>query len=255
MLGRGRHSYLHMLVAFPLAVALLSAPALGDFRLPGATGWAVWEAEEAEHVGAWEISAPGARGARYVQPDTTHGEAAVLFPFEVKEAATLRVRPVWWPIGEQKLARRFPYPLARKPGPDAVDFVGNKVFCMAPEAGNVVIVDAATEKVVRSVQVCGYLTDLVADREAEKVYVADALGDQVVVDAARSGIVARFPVRGSPWSLALGEGALYVACRDGKQVAALDTETGEVKAEVEFEAAASGNDSRGGESRPAQGSP
>jgi YVTN family beta-propeller protein len=238
MLGRGRHSYPHILVAFLLAAGVLCAPALGDFELPGAAGRAVWEAEEAEQVDAWEISAPGAKGARYVQPSTTHGEATLLFPFEAEGATTLRVRPVWWRNGEQKLARRFPYPLARKPGPDVVDFVGGKVFCTAPEAGNVLIVGAAEEKVVGSVAVGGYLTDLVADREAGKVYVADALGDRVVViNAERPSVVGGFSVSGSPWALALDGGTLYVACRDGKRVVALSAASGEVKGEAHFEAA------------------
>ena len=69
--------------------------------------------------------------------------------------------------------------------------VGTTVFCTAPAAGWVVIVDGESESVVGFVEVGGYLTDLVADEETGSVYVADGLGDRVVVIDAGTHAVKR----------------------------------------------------------------
>ena len=225
----GRLSVLIAVGVVALA-ALVLADASPCFELPRGGAEAVWEAEQAAGRGDWEASPPGAGGEQYLQPAFQEGEHALLFPFEAARETVLRVRPVWWRTGEEKPARRFPYPLARLPGPDAVDSVGTMVFCTAPAAGRVVAVDAVSESVVGFIDIGGYLTDLVADPGAGRIYVADALGDRiVVVDAKTWQILAEFAAQGGPWSLALDRGTLYVACREGKRVLALDPATGEVQ--------------------------
>ncbi|MGD0112585.1 MAG: YncE family protein [Armatimonadota bacterium] len=157
----------------------------------------------------------------------------LLFPFEAAATTTIRVRPVWWPTGEQKLAKRFPYPLERQPGPAALDSVGTTVFATAPAAGRVIAIDAVSERPLGAIDVGGYLADLVADRDQGRVYVADALGDRVVtIDANTRVVLGAINVPGTPWSLALNEGVLYVACRDSKRLWGFDTGTGKTLCEI-----------------------
>jgi len=217
-----------------LAVGLAGAAA--SFPMPGANGWTVWQAEQAEREGGWQISEPTGAGARYVQPSAAGG--ALVFPFESDRPAMLRVRPVWWPTGEQKMARRFPYPLVRQPGPDAVDYVGTTVFATAPAAGRVIAIDAVTEKVLGVIEVGGYLSDLVADRERGRVYVADALGDRLVaIQASSRTVLGEFPVSGSPWALALHGEVGYVALRDSRRLVGYDLDSARVVAQFDLPSA------------------
>jgi YVTN family beta-propeller protein len=207
--------------------------------MPKAAGWTIWPAERADREGAWEVGGPNGAGERYLQPAaSTVGNpaaagAALIFPFETDRPATLRVRPVWWPTGEQKLAKRFPYPLVRQPGPDALDYVGATLFASAPAAGRVIAIDAATEKPIGAIEVGGYVADIVADRENGRVYIADALGDRVVaIDANARTVLGAMNVPGTPWSLALHGGVLYVACRDGRRLVGFDTTDGKTVCDV-----------------------
>ena len=230
-----RHRRLQPTVVCRLAIAFalsaLVAPACWSFPAPDTTGWTVWQAEEARQTGPWQLGEPAGNGAHYLSPSQAGDTLA--FPFTTEGPASLRVRPVWWRSGDQRLAHRFPYPLVRQPGPDAVDFVGTTVFATAPGAGRVIIVDALTEKLTGCVEVGGYLSDLVADREKGRVYVVDALGDRgVAIDAASMSVLASVDVPGEPWALALSGDRLFVACRHGKRLAVFSTDTGKQLAEI-----------------------
>jgi YVTN family beta-propeller protein len=215
-----------------LLLALTVAAAAEPLVLPGPTGWQVWRADQAQAHGAWQAGVPDADGSRYLQPDES-GDAWLDFSFATEEPLTLQVRPEWWRTGEQKLARRFPYPLARQFGPTALAAVGAEVFALAPAAGRVVVIDAATEKPVAAIDVGGYLTDLVADPDQGRIYLADAQGSRLVaIDCASRRLLGTLDVAGRPWALALLDGKLYVACRDGKRVVAFDTTSGDQTGEA-----------------------
>ena len=238
------HRLLITAVALAALVSLAAASAFAaSFPLPKASEWTVWQAETADRAGAWEVGGPNGAGERYMQPaagpagEPAPVRAALAFQFETDRPTTLRVRPVWWPTGEQKLAKRFPYPLVRQPGPEALDYVGTTVFATAPAAGRVIALDAASERVLGAIDIGGYLSDIVADRGKGRVYVADALGDRVVViDAERRAAVGVMSVPGAPWSLALHKDVLYVACRDSKRLIAYDIEQGKAVREVDLPA-------------------
>ena len=218
------------------SLGLYGLAAAATFPMPKASGWAVWQAQQADREGAWEIGGPSGAGESYLQP--AGDDASLLFPFESDRPATLRIRPMWWRNGEQKLSQRFPYPLVRQPGPDVVDYVGTTVFATAPAAGRVIAIDATTEKTLGFIEVGGYLTDLVADRDLGRIYVADALGDRVVgIDARSRRMLGTVSVPGGPWALALDKGRLFVACREAKKLLAFDTTTGDALKEVSLPAA------------------
>jgi hypothetical protein len=218
-------------LAIAFALAVLVAPTCWSFPAPDTTGWTVWQAEEARQTGSWQLGEPSGDGAQYVSP--SQAGDTLTFTFTTDGPVSLRVRPVWWRSGDQRLAHRFPYPLVRQPGPDAVDFVGTTVFATAPAAGRVISVDALSEKVTGCVEVGGYLSDLVADRARGRVYVADALGDRVVaVDAVRPVVLWSLSVPGEPWALAISGDRLFVACRHGKRLAVFSTDTGKQLAEI-----------------------
>ncbi|HIE53033.1 MAG TPA: hypothetical protein EYP85_14880 [Armatimonadetes bacterium] len=201
-----------------------------SFSVPPAGGKAVWEAEEAQREGQWEeVRHPWASGGVYLKPRGTGGDVVLEFPFHTDRFTTLRVWPVWWRHGERKSARRFPYPLPAEPGPDVVDWCGNLVFFTAPATGKVGVLDAATETLRGAIDLGGYLTDLVADRAAGKIYVANAPSNCIaVLDAKRQVVLTTIPVPPEPWSLALRGGNLYVACRRAKSVAVVNTGTNQV---------------------------
>jgi hypothetical protein len=218
-------------VAIAFALSVLVAPTCWSFPAPDTTGWTVWQAEEAGQTGSWQLGEPSGDGAQYLSP--SQAGDTLTFSFTTDAPMSLRVRPVWWRSGDQRLAHRFPYPLVRQPGPDAVDFVGATVFATAPAAGRVITAEALTEKVTGYVEVGGYLSDLVADRAKGRVYVADALGDRVVaLDAARMSVLGSVDVPGGPWALALNGDRLFVACREGKRLAVFSTDTGQQLADI-----------------------
>ncbi len=164
--------------------------------------------------------------------------APLEFTFHLDQAAAVQLRPVWWRTGERKPSRRFPYPLDRLPGPDAVARCGQLIVFTAPTAGRVGFVDAGTGAVAGYAEIGGYLADLVADKAGGTAYVADAAGSRVVVlDGPTRRAVVSIPTPAQPWSLALGAGKLYVACRGGKCVAIIDTRTRSVVGTVSLSAA------------------
>jgi YVTN family beta-propeller protein len=226
---------LRLIAPVLLLVALAAAAAAEPLALPGPTGWQVWRADQAQPHGSWQAGVPDADGSRYLQPSGS-GEAWLDFAFTAEESVTLQVRPEWWRTGEQKLARRFPYPLARQFGPTALAAVGAEVFALAPAAGRVVVIDAVTEKPVAAIDVGGYLTDLVADPDQGRIYLADPQGSRLVaIDCASRRLLGTLDVAGRPWALALLDGKLYVAFREGKRVVAFDTTSGDAVGEAKFD--------------------
>jgi len=145
------------------------------------------------------------------------------FPFECDRATNLRVWPVWWRHGERKSAKRFPCPLPEQAGPDVIGSFEDRVFFTAPATGRVVVFDPASERVVDVIELGGYLADLIVEKNLEKVFVADALNNQVIALDPRhpqEGIQRVRVPRGS-WSIALSRGQLYVACRGAKALAVI----------------------------------
>lgn len=195
--------------------------ALAAFQVPIGEEWATWEAEAAARYGPWrEISDPTASSGKYVEGSGDN--ARLEFTFRTDAPTNLALKPLWWRTGERKAARRFPYPLDALPGPDVVVACEGKVFFTAPAAGRVGFVDG--QGTLRGyLQVGGYLTDMVADEATGRLYVADALGNRVVViDARRREATASVKTPLEPWSLALGSGRLLVACRAGRCLCVLD---------------------------------
>lgn len=202
-------------------------PAQEGFGLPEAGQVATWEAEQARPRGAWQMVAwARAGGGAYVRPTPGEPLGTVAFVFEANRPVNVQVWPVFGPHSDRRPARRFPYPLERRPGPDALDWWAagptRLLFFTAPETGRVSAVDERTERLLRSARLGGYLADLLVDRGANRLYVADAVGDRVVVlNPADLSLIREVRVPGAPWSLALHQGTLYVGCLKGQQVVAL----------------------------------
>lgn len=220
------------------------------FAVPDGGEVAVWEAEAARGEG-WEVVRhEWASAGAFVEPIADHPRPVLEFRFTVDRPTTIKVFPLWWRHGEQKTATRFPAPLpyfriqqilemaypapngtTRLPfpiparfGPDALDGDGERLFFTAPETGRVGVVDLTTERLVRVVEVGGYPTDLVFDRAHRLVYVADGMGNRVVVlDAQKYTPVREVSVPAMPCSLALEGEHLAVACLRAKRVVVLRT--------------------------------
>ncbi|HID07762.1 MAG TPA: hypothetical protein EYP10_11525, partial [Armatimonadetes bacterium] len=196
------------------------------FSIPRADKVAVWEAERARQRGKWELRRHKlASGGFYVRPIELSSDTMLEFPFKVREPISIMVYPLWWRHGERLPARRFPYPLERKPGPDAIaTWRKNLLFFTAPANGRIGVFDITAKRVIKAVDIGGYITDLVVDGEFDKVYIADAIGNRVVVlDPRHLRVSNEIKVPACPWSLALSDGILYVACRDGRAVVAIDS--------------------------------
>ena len=212
------------------------ASAAPPVQVPTDGHWTTLEAEAATPSGPWHALADAsASGGKYME--LADGTGTLQFTFDLPHATTIMLKPVWWRDGDRKSARRFPYPLERLPGPDAVAASGNTVMFTAPAARRVGFMDAGSEATVGSLAVGGYFADCVADTAAGRFYVADALGDCiVVVDAATRTAVTSIATPKQPWSLTLANGKLYVACRAGKCVCVVDLAQGKVASTVALDA-------------------
>lgn len=222
------------------------------FVVPESGKVAVWEAEKALMLGWQVIPHDGASGGAFVEPTADQPKPVLKFRFKVDKPTTIKVFPLWWRHGEQKTAVRFPsqvpylriqqmfemaYPdpksVTRLPfaiparfGPDALDGDGERLFFTAPEVGRIGIVDLSTERIIGSIEVGGYLTDLILDRNLHRLFVADGMNNRIVVLEAQQGTrVAEVPVPELPYSLALHNGHLFVACMMAKKVVVLETKT------------------------------
>lgn len=213
---------------------------------------AVWEAEKALMAGWQVVPHNGASGGAFVEPVADHPKPVLEFRFKVDKPTTIKVFPLWWRHGEQKTATRFPsqvpylriqqmfemaYPdpkgITRLPfaiparfGPDALDGDGERLFFTAPETGRIGIVDLLMERIVDSIEVGGYLTDLVFDHNLHRLFIADGMSNRIVVlDTQRRTKIAEVAVPEMPYSLALHNGHLFVACMMAKKVVVLETKT------------------------------
>jgi len=140
---RDRKWLLVLLCAVAVTAAVpISLRAQGGkvFAVP-TDGPVIWQAEDAARDGQWTVvKDPSASGGSYVQ---ARGREAILrFPIHVDQPTILEVRPVWWRDGERKPSRRFPYPLQRLPGPDALARCGQTIFFTATAASRVGYLEA-----------------------------------------------------------------------------------------------------------------
>jgi len=215
------------------------------FPLPSGGQVATWEAEQAQPRGAWQrVASARTSGGAYLIPRTVGEPSTLRFAFDSDQPLNLQVWPVLGPHSDRRPARRFPYPLERRPGPDTIvaasDGSRQRLFFTSPELGRVTAFDGTAEKILHSVSLGGYLADLVLDRESQRLYGADAVGQRIVILAAEDlSRIQEIPVPGDPWSLALHQDTLYVGCLRGKKVVALDLPTGSVlaQADLPYEAA------------------
>ncbi|MFQ6096572.1 MAG: sugar-binding protein, partial [Armatimonadota bacterium] len=145
--------------------------------------------------------------------------------------------------GSERVAAKFSYPLRDDPGPTHVVSVGKYVFFTSPSTGRIGVINSDNDSVDKTLTVGGYISDIVAATTPGLVYVADALGDRVVViDARKREILREVEVPAQPWALAYYSTAVlqrsylvaptriervYVACREGRALVALDASSSE----------------------------
>ncbi len=210
------------------------------------------EATKAAATGKWTARPnPLVSGDTYMSAGVEGVGTSLEFPIEVDKPTEIAVTPLWFSHGDQRRACRFPdalpyfhvqqawplqgswydwnapltmaAPVVAKPGPDAIDVLGDNAYFTAPAWGKVGIVDLKTEKVVGSLDVGGYASDLVADKDRNELLVADAARNLIVVFDARDGKkLAKIPVPALPWSIALHQGKLFVASMAAKKIAVVD---------------------------------
>lgn len=188
-----------------------------------ATVPSVLEAERAERgKGILIRSHPNASGGAFVEAQTT---ATLQFTVNAPKPMQVRVIPKFWRNSVKTPPRFFPYSLPTLFGPDAVVALGNRIYFTAPASGQIGIVDAKTGELIGSVQIGGYLTDIVADEKTQRLFVADAWNGRIVaVDAATNRIVAQAKVP-QVWSLDLHNGKLFAVSRRQRQLFVLDATT------------------------------
>lgn len=221
------------------AIRMEPTSALPFALLPGGQV-ATWEAEQAQPQGAWQrVDSARASAGAYMVPRTVRETSTLRFAFDSDQPANLQVWPVLGPHSDRRPARRFPYPLERRPGPDTIvaasDGSGQRLFFTSPELGRVTAFDGEAEKILQSASLGGYLADLVLDQTAQRLYAADAVGHRIAVLAAGDlALVREISVPGDPWSLALHQGTLYVGCLRAKKVVALDPATGSILAQADL---------------------
>lgn len=212
---------------FVLPLLLAALPALADVTLPDHATWATWEAEGAEPSGAWQsVPDPTASGGQYLSGDPG---ATLQYRFQVARPTTLRLKPVWWRDGARESAHLFPYPLPVSIGAAVVEAFPDRVFVLAPAAGQIGCLDPATEQLTGVYTLGGYLTDMRGSPAANRLYVSDALNDRLLIlDAATGKVVTEIRTRRQPWSLALVGNQLYIACRKGRCVQVADLASGRI---------------------------
>lgn len=250
---RSLHSPALLLIAAASTVVLsLALPAGG--QTPGKldpAGVTVIQAEQAGAKGKWTVVPHlQAEGGAYIS--ATQGVDTFLeFPIEVDRLTEIAVSPVWFMHGDQRRAKRFPdtvpflhvqqiwgfpmecwqytdektfrpAPVVSKPGPDSIGVLGSTAYFTAPSGGRVGMLDLGTGKVTGSVDIGGYVADLLIDAGRKEVVVADASGNRVVFLDASGKKVGEVATPALPWSLALHSGKLFVACMTDKKVAVVD---------------------------------
>lgn len=132
------------------------------------------------------------------------------------------------------------YPLPGT-GPNMLLPVGDKLFFCAAASGRVGVIDTKTDKLVKVLDVGGYPIDLAATPKNDKVYVADAATNMVlIIDPAKLAVTGKIAVPAGPVNLQVVENydqqrpymvpglpvnRLFVACYGDKSVVAIDWKT------------------------------
>ncbi|MCX7777873.1 MAG: hypothetical protein N2381_07450 [Armatimonadetes bacterium] len=245
MKRRSKRLLITLCLACVLSVALgygavAPQPIKTVFSLPTAGAIAVWEAEHALRVSPkdWEMRKDvRASGGAYVRAVKTGKDVMLEFPVNVPTESVIMVYPLWWKHSERMPARRFPYPLERRCGPDTIVLAErNLALFTAPASGRVGIFDITAKRPIGAIDVGGYLSDIAVDLQRGKFYIAEAVGGRIVIGSIRNfSIIGEVKVHQVPWSLALADGTLYCASRDGMSVVAIDTATDKVLAEVKLD--------------------
>ena len=212
-------------------------------------------AKDAAAKGKWtSVTDTMAAGGAYV---TSGGEGvgtSLEFPIEVDKPTVISVKPLWFVHGDQTKARRFPdtspyfavqqewsveknvwldaggdgkitfpVPMYAKPGPDSIVALKDNAYFTAPVGGKIGILDLGTSKITGTIDVGGYIADIVADAARGELLVADAAHSRVSVFTVKDNQkVADIPVPELPYSLAMDGGKLYVACMAAKKIAVVD---------------------------------
>ncbi|MBC7287441.1 MAG: hypothetical protein H5T86_05225 [Armatimonadetes bacterium] len=146
------------------------------------------------------------------------------------------------------------YPLKADGGPTHFAICAKYLFFTSPANGRLGVIDTADDRLVKAIDIGGWLSDLIAVPAAGLVYVADAQGGRVVVvDANKLEVAREVKVAEEPWALAYFQRAeiqrpqivppariekVYVACRAGKRLICLDAQTSAVLGSAELPAPA-----------------
>ncbi|MCS7265789.1 MAG: hypothetical protein NZ805_13260, partial [Armatimonadetes bacterium] len=183
----------------------------------------VLEAEQAElSKGAVIVRHPKASGGAFVEAQSVTN---LRFAIHASRPARVRLVPIFWRNSARFQPRSFPYPLPTLFGPDAVVALGDRIYFTAPASGQIGILDAQTNEIVGSIEIGGYLTDIVADESKRQIFVADAWnGRVVVVDALKKRILAQVKVP-QVWTLDLQDSKLFAVSRSKRQLFVFDAST------------------------------
>ena len=233
----GRLRFLSCFVVLSLVICALST-AQTLFPLPKVGEIGTWEAERAEMRGEWELRRdPSASGGIYLKPRRVEEGVELIFPVETPRPVDLRVWALLWRHSDRRPVRRFPYPLEHRPGPDVIDLweIGGKrlLFFTCPEAGRVAAFDPQSERVINSVDLRGYIADLVIDRVSNSIYVANSTEEKVQVLAPSDlSLRGEISIDGAPWTMAIDGRRLYVGCLKGRKVICIDLESRSISAEA-----------------------
>ncbi|MFA0750545.1 MAG: hypothetical protein SLRJCFUN_000948 [Candidatus Fervidibacter sp.] len=183
----------------------------------------VLEAEGAERdKNAVVLRHPNASGGAFVEAKTT---TTLHFTLHASRPIRARIIPLFWRNSARFQPRFFPHPLPTLFGPDTVVAVGDRIYFTAPASGQIGILNAQTGELVGSLEVGGYLTDMVADPQGQRLFIADAWnGRVVVVDTATNRIVAQGKAP-QVWSLEARDGKLFAVSRNQSQLLVFDAST------------------------------
>jgi len=137
----------------------------------------------------------------------------------------------------EKTCAQYPFPVVAPPGPDCIGLFADKAFFTAPECGRVGILDVGSEKIIGSVELGGYLTDLVVDAARAEVFLSDAARNRIVILDANDGkLKGEITVPEFPRSIALHNGRLFVACALARKVVGIDVASRKTAGSVDFPA-------------------
>ncbi len=112
----------------------------------------------------------------------------------------------------------------------AVSVKGDRLYVVAQEADELLVVDAANNKVLNKIKVGKYPHSVVVDAENSKAYVSNQWADNVsVVDLDRNAVIDTLPTGNGPAGLSLSADGrvLYVVDSYSSNISVIDLESGE----------------------------